>query len=131
MLAQQPMPVSDPRVFFASERTLLAWLRTGIAIVGLGFVVSRFGLFLHLVAAQAPGRPTRVEALPSALLGAVFVVVGAVAVAAATVQHGRFIATLPEVDRPASYSRSFALWLSALVSTASFLLAAYLLLTLP
>ena len=43
---------SDPRVFFASERTLLAWVRTGIAIVGLGFLVSRFGLFLRLVAAQ-------------------------------------------------------------------------------
>lgn len=36
---------SDPRVFFASERTLLAWLRTGVALIGLGFVVSRFGLF--------------------------------------------------------------------------------------
>jgi putative membrane protein len=123
--------VSDPRVFFASERTLLAWLRTGIAIVGLGFVVSLFGLFLHLIAAQAPGGPERHESLPSALIGAVFVVIGAVAVAVATVQHGRFIASLPVVDRPASYSRGWALWLSALVSSASFLLAAYLLLTLP
>lgn len=123
--------MSDPRVFFASERTLLAWLRTGIAIVGLGFVVSRFGLFLHLVAAQAPRGPTRAESLPSALLGAIFVLMGAVAVAVATVQHGRFIATLPVEDRPASYSRRWALWLSALVSLASFLLAAYLLLTLP
>jgi putative membrane protein len=42
----------DPRVFFASERTLLAWVRTGIAIVGLGFVVSRFGLFLRVFAGR-------------------------------------------------------------------------------
>jgi hypothetical protein len=29
-------PESDPRVFFASKRTLLAWVRTGLAIIGLG-----------------------------------------------------------------------------------------------
>lgn len=32
----------DPRVFFAAERTLLAWMRTALALMGLGFVVARF-----------------------------------------------------------------------------------------
>ena len=32
----------DPRVFFAAERTLLAWIRTALALMGLGFVVARF-----------------------------------------------------------------------------------------
>jgi len=124
------MAASDPRVFFASERTLLAWLRTGVAIIALGFVVSRFGLFLHLVALQSPGRAPRTESLASGILGLSFVLVGAAAIAVATVQHGRFIATLPEHDRPAEYSRHWALWLSALVSIASILLAGYLGLTL-
>ena len=31
------MNTSDPRVFFAAERTLLAWLRTGLTLIGLGF----------------------------------------------------------------------------------------------
>jgi putative membrane protein len=31
--------VSDPRVFFAAERALLAGLRTGITIIAIGFVV--------------------------------------------------------------------------------------------
>ena len=31
--------------FLANERTFLAWLRTSLALIGLGFVVSRFGLF--------------------------------------------------------------------------------------
>ena len=124
------MPTSDPRVFFASERTLLAWVRSGVAIVGLGFVVSRFGLFLHLIALQSPTRAPRTESLASGILGLSFVLVGAAAIAVATVQHGRFIATLPEHDRPAEYSRHWALWLSALVSIASVLLAGYLGLTL-
>ena len=37
----------DPRVYFAAERTLLAWIRTGIALMGFGFALARFGLFLR------------------------------------------------------------------------------------
>ncbi|NLX98511.1 MAG: DUF202 domain-containing protein [Rhodopirellula sp.] len=37
----------DPRVQYAMERTLLAWIRTGLALMGFGFVVARFGLFLR------------------------------------------------------------------------------------
>ena len=33
----------------ANERTFLAWLRTSVALIGLGFVVSRFGLFLRTI----------------------------------------------------------------------------------
>ena len=47
--------LSDPRVFFAAERTLLAWVRTGLTIMAFGFVVARFGLFLRLLATQQPG----------------------------------------------------------------------------
>ncbi len=42
---------SDPRVYFAAERTFLAWIRTGLALMGIGFAVSRFGLFLRQLSA--------------------------------------------------------------------------------
>ena len=34
----------------ANERTFLAWIRTGIAIMAFGFVVERFALFLRQLA---------------------------------------------------------------------------------
>lgn len=33
-------PEEDPRVYFAAERTLLAWLRTGLGLIGVGFAVA-------------------------------------------------------------------------------------------
>ncbi len=118
---------SDPRVFFASERTLLAWVRTGIAIVGLGFVVSRFGLFLRVLAVQLnPNHTIAGGHGYSNALGIALVVLGSLSMAGASIQHGRFIATLPEKDRPAQYSRTWALWLSSMVTVASILLAVYL-----
>src|SRR5882672_3177166 len=41
---QQKAGLSD---YLAAERTLLAWIRTGLALMGFGFVAARFGLFLQ------------------------------------------------------------------------------------
>ncbi|MGA9968262.1 MAG: DUF202 domain-containing protein [Terriglobales bacterium] len=56
---QQRASLSD---YLAAERTFLAWIRTGLALMGFGFVVARFGLFLqqiqvveHAPAAQSLG----------------------------------------------------------------------------
>jgi putative membrane protein len=53
-------PAADLRDYLAEERTFLAWIRTGITLMGFGFVVARFGIFLeqihppqHLSAARA------------------------------------------------------------------------------
>jgi putative membrane protein len=34
----------------ANERTFLAWVRTGVAVIALGFVIERFNLFLLTIA---------------------------------------------------------------------------------
>ena len=46
-MVSMPDAHEDPRIYFAAERTFLAWLRTGLGLMGIGFAVSRFGLFLR------------------------------------------------------------------------------------
>nr|WP_321269584.1 DUF202 domain-containing protein [uncultured Tolumonas sp.] len=126
-----PISDSDPRVFFAAERTLLAWLRTGLTIMALGFVVSRFGLFIQMFAIQIPNTHSLSHTSLSGFMGISFVITGSLAILVATIQHQRFVATLPLSDLPRSYSKTYALLLSFLVSLLGIGLAGYLLLTQP
>ncbi len=121
-----PISDSDPRVFFASERTLLAWLRTGLTIIALGFVIARFGLFVQLLALQSNSHPAGASPQISAALGIAFVVIGSLAIVAAAVQHNRFVATLVPSDLPPAYSRRTAVALSLVVAVLGISLAAYL-----
>jgi putative membrane protein len=114
-----PISESDPRVFFAAERTLLAWLRTGLTIIALGFVVSRFGLFVQLLAAQSHASSSYSSL--SAALGVAF------AILIAAIQHRSFIATLSPTDLPRTYSKAVALLLSLVVAALGLGLAGYLL----
>lgn len=79
---------SDPRVYFAAERTLLACIQTELTLMGFGFVVARFGLFLTMVQQTGP-RYTRALDRGRRVAG----IVGATTVAVSTIQHTRFIAT--------------------------------------
>lgn len=93
------MSGNDPRVFFAAERTLLAWIRTGLGLVGMGFVVARFGLFLRLIhpAVSNPEHPW------AGAVGISLALLGALASGIATVQHRRFCRTLAENELPPKY----------------------------
>ncbi|MEO8224276.1 MAG: DUF202 domain-containing protein [Gammaproteobacteria bacterium] len=99
----------DPRVYFAAERTMLAWLRTGIAVMAFGFVVARFGLFLRLLRAQGGGE---VGHGLSPYLGAALVGLGVIATAGGAIQYQRYVGSLAVNDRPASSSPGFVLGLS-------------------
>jgi uncharacterized protein (DUF302 family)/uncharacterized membrane protein YidH (DUF202 family) len=45
---------AGPTDYLAAERTFLAWIRTGLALMGFGFVVARFGLFLRALQIGQP-----------------------------------------------------------------------------
>ena len=65
----------DPRVYFAAERTLLAWIRTGVALMAFGFAIARFGLFLRQM--QAARTATTAHGIwGSPLTGVVLIALG-------------------------------------------------------
>ena len=83
----------DPRVYFAAERTFLAWVRTGVALMGFGFVVARFGLFLREL--QMPQQ----QAVPhnprfSLWIGVSLVVIGVAVNISAVIRQGQLIEQL-------------------------------------
>ena len=83
----------DPRVYFAAERTFLAWIRTGLALMGFGFVVARFAVFLREMAANYPSRPAHAPGL-SMWTGTSLIAIGVAVQVAAALNHIRVIGRL-------------------------------------
>jgi len=93
--------LNDPRVLFAAERTLLSWGRTSISLLGFGFVVDRFGLFL-----QISGR-SDIEVYQrhvSFYLGASFVLLASVIAVYSVMQHRRVLKTIRPIEIPVGYN---------------------------
>lgn len=118
--------LEDPRVYFAAERTLLAWIRTGITTIGLGFVVAKFGLFLRYIAPH-DAVPSQKPAV-SLAVGLVMVLLGVLTCLGAAIQFNRFIRTMSAQELPPRYTPSFAGWVAYAMAIIGVGLAVYLVL---
>jgi putative membrane protein len=123
----KPDGTGDPRTHFAAERTLLAWVRTGLAMMGFGFVVARFGLFLREVAFER-GLPPQQRLGVSLWIGTTMVLLGVAVNLCAAVKHWKTVQRLdrgqPLRFRPLSLGIVVALLLGLL----GLLIAIYLIL---
>lgn len=69
--------VDRQREHQANERTFLAWLRTSLALIGFGFAIARFSLFLHqLQATMNPQTVATPSFFNSETLGVSLVITG-------------------------------------------------------
>jgi len=80
----------DPRVYFAAERTFLAWIRTGLGLIGIGFAVSRFGLFLREIGASESHLPARTTGF-SVWSGVSLVALGVIVILSSVARHVQLI----------------------------------------
>lgn len=115
--------LDDPRVFFAAERTLLAWNRTGLTIMAFGFVVERFGLFMQLFAAEGG---TSLARGASFWIGIGFILLGAASAGAAVLQYRKVLRTLKAQEIPEGYRVAAGAIANVMVALLGVALCAYL-----
>lgn len=108
---QQP----DLRDSLAAERTFLAWIRTGLALMGFGFVVARFGLFLQQLQVVEHAASTQSYSM-SLWFGTALIAVGVLVNVLSAWHHVRLVRELnwggPVPSRPSTQAVLIALFLA-------------------
>jgi putative membrane protein len=121
-----PAPVDDPRVYLAAERTFLAWIRTSVSLMGFGFLIARFALWLREAHAFGPNSQEP-RSGPATWLGFVMVCVGAIVCVMAAIRYREYIDALRRgVTNPPTKSRT-SLTMAAAVALVGVAIAIHIL----
>ena len=112
--------LADPRVAQANERTLLAWLRTGIGLMAFGFVVARSGSWASALTGGATS-----EGGAFAWIGICVIALGCLFSVLAGVEYERIRRAII-AGRPVATRSSLPLLLASLVALAGIVMAVLL-----
>ena len=114
----------DPRVLYAAERTLLAWQRSSLALMGFGFLVER----LSDIAPDARHQPVNPgHHFLALIVGVLFILLGSAVAIAASVAYRHLLTTLPSGVVPPGYWTGLGAVINWIVGITGCMLAGYLL----
>ena len=117
---------TDPRIYMAAERTFLAWIRTGIAFMGFGFVVARFGLFLREIALTTNMTVAQHSNGFSRPVGVALIVAGILVNLIAAIRHHRYIKALDRGQFRQAYGSAFVFLIAGFLAIIGLAVAIYL-----
>ncbi len=126
-----PEPSNSPNLLrdhLANERTFLAWLRTGITVIALGFVVAKFGILLREIGGKSPG-PQVHGLIPrfGAIVGVALVVAGILTILLAMI---RFLRIRNDLERSiVRFSPALDIIIAIMVGGIAVVMAIYLVVT--
>lgn len=116
--------LNDPRVFFAAERTSLAWTRTALTLMAFGFAIERFGLFMRMLLEK------EVDVSETGLsfwVGLLFILLGAAFAIVSAQQYKNILRSLKPVEVPEAYGTNLPFIINIVVAVLALVLAVYLL----
>lgn len=116
--------VDDPRLLQANERTLLAWLRTGVSLITFGFFIAKLGLWLRLETGVAPVA-TQTATAHSTAVGGLLVLLGAITETLGVVRYVRVRRALL-AQRPVPVGAADVIILAVVVGLIGFYMALHL-----
>jgi putative membrane protein len=115
--------LNDPRVFFAAERTLLAWNRTSLTLMAFGFVIERFGLFANMLSLR---QGEMLQRGVSFWIGIAFIVLGSLVSTISIAQYRKVLRTLKPIEIPEGYQVNWGVFLNLAVAVLGAALVGYL-----
>ena len=118
-------PPCDPRTYMSAERTFLAWIRTGIALMGFGFVVARFGLFLKELALNETIARDKHSGF-SLPVGVTLIVIGILVTVVAAIRHHRQVQAIDRGEFREAYGQTFAFSVAGILALTGLAVAIYL-----
>jgi len=99
----------------ANERTILAWVRTAIAVMGFGFLIERFDIFLATMASGASSRPVAHGHRFANEAGLAFVLLGVAMTVVAAIRFSRIAKQIAKTETVPSSGSLFDLALAILL----------------